>query len=84
MNRSRGRKDGGELLSVFLWLVEQHVFYNPGPVAQGALPTVGWALFHQPFMNQEKCPTDLLTGQSGGGISSSMVHFLSMTLVSVS
>ena len=72
------------LLSVFLWLVEQHVLYKPGLVAQEALPRVGWALFHQPSINQEKCPTDLLTGPSGGGSSSSMVHFLSMTLVSVS
>ena len=56
LNRSRGRKDGGKLLSVFLWLVEQHVLYKPGPVAQEALPRVGWALFHQPFINQEKCP----------------------------
>lgn len=84
LNRSRGRKHGGKLLSVFLRLDEQHVLYSPGPVAHEALPTVGWALFHQPFINQEKCPTDLLTGQSGGGSSSSMVHFLSMTLVFVS
>lgn len=84
LNRSRSRKDGGKLLSVFLWLVEQQVLYKPGPVAQEALPRVGWALFHQPFINQEKCPTDLLTGQSGGDSSSSMVHFLSMTLDSVS
>lgn len=56
------------ILVCFPWPVQIDFFYNPGLVANEALPTVARTLPHQPLI--KKCPTHMLTSQCDGGRSS--------------
>lgn len=73
------------LLIGLLLMPTQPAFLNIPelPVHKMALPTVSWALLHQPSIKKAHHTTGLYTGQAGGGIFSFKVFSSQMMLACV-
>lgn len=68
----------------FCGLLNNMSYTNQDQLPRKHFPEWAGLYFISQSLIKKNIPTDLLTGQSGGDSSSSMVHFLSMTPVSVS